>query len=527
MVDPKKESPGPAAYSPTVDVVKYASERTVFGTSDRETEEHRYLSDEHNKAQPPTDTPGPGTYRILQTKAAPRLAPSQHTNLPTWKFGSAAQRMDDWAGGGPEVPGPDNYNPAVKSGAPAYTFAPSDNKHGLSRNRDESGKLFISALHSEADKSWNETPGAGAYAQPELTNLSMNKKDPAYSFTKGKRGQERQFLSDSHMRADPALGTAKDTPGHVYEYPGLLDERGPVFGTGPRLYSPELGGNAGGPFISRLHAEACTGFEGQGPGAYQIHNPKDTPIIKFPQAIRDSIYEVNDGPGPGAYNPKAQKSSTHIQAAGYSVASNLRTDFTATAWRDNPGPGAYDMDGKTDVDSKRNKAPVYTLGGGVMGARDSFVSKIKTPGPGAYESEGMSAPVIKCTSPTKKGYSFGLRERTKHEKSTVSVRYHGPLASKEGQGTNSPGPCAYEVNPSRAVNRADDAPMYKFGRASRDVPRQFISKVHAEAAGAGMDSPGPGAYDNHTVPMVVSKHKAGAAFSFGTSQRPGMAKVRF
>lgn len=532
-IDAKSENPSPAAYNPAVELSKPASERTVFGTSDREHEQHRFYSELHNKANPPQDTPGPGTYRLAQTKIAPRMAPSHHTNLPSWKFGSAPQREDEYASANAENPGPE-YDPMIKSGAPAYTFAPQgDLKMGATRNRDEGARLYISALHAEADKTYTsaETPGAGAYGSPEITNLSPNKKEAMYSFAKAKRAQDKQFISEMHLRADPALGTAKETPGFVYEYPNVLDQRAAVFGTGPRMYAPENGGNAGGPFISKLHAEACTGFEGPGPGAYLRQEGNDLPQIKFGSSTRDdAIYAISDGPGPGAYNPKAEKSSKLWQSGAYSVASNLRTDFTNSATKENPGPGQYDLDGKTDAESRRSKAPAYSLGGGTKGIRDSFVPKLASPGPGTYEQdyERMSSPTQRASSsPVKKGFSFGVRERTKHEKSTVSVRYHGPLASQEQLGTNSPGPCAYQIKESRAVSKTDDAPMYKFGKAARDQPKQFISRVHADAGQVGMDSPGPGTYESQKSVVVASKHKNGAAFSFGTSQRPALASVRF
>ena len=54
------------------------------------------------------------------------------------------------------------------------------------------------------------------------------------------------------LDVDPRCGTAIQSPGHVYEYKSQLNDRISLkFGTGPRTYSPEKGGNQAGPFISR------------------------------------------------------------------------------------------------------------------------------------------------------------------------------------------------------------------------------------------------------------------------------------
>lgn len=93
-------------------------------------------------------------------------------------------------------------------------------------------------------------PGPNAYdlVRPEVT--SPKRRDPAYSFGKADRAAMPSLTQDQH-RSDPSFGTMRDTPGAVYDpvTPGSpLSTR---FGTAPQRYSPEKGGNQGGPFLSK------------------------------------------------------------------------------------------------------------------------------------------------------------------------------------------------------------------------------------------------------------------------------------
>lgn len=80
-------------------------------------------------------------------------------------------------------------------------------------------------------------------------------------------------------------------------------------------------------------------------------------------------------------------------------------------------------------------------------------------------------------SPRDRGFSFGAKERTKHEKSTISIRYHGPLAAIEAMGTEGPGPAQYDVRGIAAKSGRSPSPTSKFGTGTRDGgSKVFISR---------------------------------------------------
>jgi hypothetical protein len=60
---PVNPTPGPAAYSPNSDYVKMTAGITAFGTSNRDKEGVRYISEMHSRSLAPLGNPGPGTYR--------------------------------------------------------------------------------------------------------------------------------------------------------------------------------------------------------------------------------------------------------------------------------------------------------------------------------------------------------------------------------------------------------------------------------------------------------------------------------
>jgi len=65
-------------------------------------------------------------------------------------------------------------------------------------------------------------------------------------------------------------------------------------------------------------------------------------------------------------------------------------------------------------------------------------------------------------------------------------------------------------------------PDVRFSQASKSAgPKIYISKLHAETEGCGLDSPGPGAYDSNHIELakVTSKFPRAAAATFSTSKR--------
>lgn len=181
-------------------------------------------------------------------------------------------------------------------------------------------------------------------------------------------------------------------------------------------------------------------------------------------------------PGPGAYSPNVDALARVATAPAYTLGGNLRTDFTASATTHVPGPGAYTL-GASDIESSKNKAPSYSLGVTGSQGRSGFVPRTTGPGPNSYSRPDTAVDV----SP-RRGFSFGVKERTRHDKSTISVRCHGPLASLEAMGWESPGPGAYDTRSVRMGGRSSEGvPSLKFDRADRNIgPRIYFSKCVAQ-----------------------------------------------
>lgn len=56
------------------------------------------------------------------------------------------------------------------------------------------------------------------------------------------------------------------------------------------------------------------------------------------------------------------------------------------------------------------------------------------------------------------------------------------------------------LSPNRRV------PDIRFGSSARDGSKVFISKMHSESEGHGLESPGPGAYDDSHVEIAKASH---------------------
>ena len=69
--------------------------------------------------------------------------------------------------------------------------------------------------------------------------------------------------------------------------------------------------------------------------------------------------------------------------------------------------------------------------GGTQPRPTSTAPRSDSPGPGAYDAPRSPSP---SQGRRAQGWSFGVREKTVSPQSTVGVRCHGPLASKEAQG---------------------------------------------------------------------------------------------
>ncbi|KAG2422691.1 hypothetical protein HXX76_015855 [Chlamydomonas incerta] len=494
-----------------MNAVQQASERAVFGTAYREQEEKRFVSNLHNQTIPSADTPGPGAYRTAEN----RMMRTDNAS----KFGTAVQRPDV-----PKEsmtkPGPIYELPSTLSAISAGFGSPPVTARGGSRSaRGSSPMRDQRSLMSERFPLENmDTPGPNSYGLVQADKLSHHEASPRVGFGRATReAATRSSLSQAQLKVDPTMTTANETPGAAYEAhrSTLNSAQSTVFSKGPAHYSPEKGGSARGPYLGRLHADANKGTEGPGPGTYTSSStlqPAGGAKFGPPSPTRTPKPNEVEVPGPGAHNPNFGALSVRATSSSYSMGANIRTDFTNMA-PNTPGPAAYALP-SPDRMSHGASAPAYSMGGTGAGGRLSYVPKNTTPSPDNYGR--VEDPRDK--SPVKKGFSFGLKERTRSD-TTISTRYHGPLAAQEAMGTESPGPGCYEL-PSPTARAG--SPATRFGTSGRDSgAKLYISHMHAAAEGFGTASPGPGCYNVADAGGVgsPSRFRAKVAPKFGSSPR--------
>ncbi|KAG1656902.1 hypothetical protein FOA52_007991 [Chlamydomonas sp. UWO 241] len=484
-------SPGPAAYEVNMEPVVELAPSPVFGSSTRSKEERRYMSAYHSTFTSPADLPGPGTYRVAKGEAYERNP--YHTHVAAASFGSAPQRTDESRFGiGNASPGP-MYNATAETRAPKWT---------VGERREGTSKVFISEMHSRVERRGDYAAAPNSYPLEDAGDLltSARKAAPHVTMPRSLRVQPRSF------------GTI--TPGAVYESASTLSPHGTGIGRGPRTPASETCVPGPGTYDVRRATERTLGSLGD-----------SAPLIREGGAIPAGGAGTRHGtvPGPGAYNQRDDGSNL-----SYSVASCIRTDFAAIQpGVGAPAPNAYDTSDVAHRDSKNTRSPAFSLGRLVVTSETS-----RSPGPIYLPTTGAipwftvpSGARSGATSPTsplvasgaQAGYSFGGRERTKGEKSTVSVRYHGPLAAREGLGTEGPGPAYNVADASMQMSRARSPQKLRIGTASRDA-RVFISKLHAEAE-SGHGSPGPCAYVSVDEAAVTSRYDTVGGAKFGRGDR--------
>lgn len=120
------------------------------------------------------------------------------------------------------------------------------------------------------------------------------------------------------------------SPGPAYNVRDSLNRykgKSLKFGTGTRLFSPELGGNKAGPIISPLHAMASqAGAESPGPGSYDARGNIRRHGPKFGTAGKGANGFLNMsrmGPGPGAYYP-GRMNSKHQMPPSFHMGLKLK-----------------------------------------------------------------------------------------------------------------------------------------------------------------------------------------------------------
>lgn len=217
-------------------------------------------------------------------------------------------------------------------------------------------------MSTESSRERKVPPGPGQYDLPSFPNLhpcSHVPIPPKYSmFRKNK---------------EPAARTDNVDPSKYAPKMDAFFDRAPTwgFGTAPRL-------------LSKPNEKNST------PAANikQVDNInfQRSPRYGFGSTQRQFVAESSCTPGPGGYNPNADKTSKHAAAPAFSSGGAVRMQqYKKTSAL--PGPGNY-----KEIDSLKNTwglSPRTRFGKASNGRNKLAPLKNNTPGPGAYKISTM------------------------------------------------------------------------------------------------------------------------------------------
>ena len=342
------DTPGPTAYSPSVDAVLERAPGAVIGTAIA------------HESEPNDFLPGPGSYDVRSTIL---------DGSPAFTFGRTGVRFAEVS---TLSPGPVAYEPRNPNfdprPAPAFPTAirfPSTVDDGLGPGVYDianTGDIGRGAGYSFGTSGRQPEPGAlarmklpgpGQYdtpAQPEGPFYSIRQRLPAadektageipgpgaYDTAVPESVRTVTFGHAPHVDQDEVFRRrANAVPGPAaYSVPDTLDRRGHRIGTAVRMDAAE---------------DAPSDYPG--PGAYAVErvvNMFDGPQFSFPQDSRSRGGAATGGdpdmPGPGLYNAAA-KDNVLPSSPGYSFPQAVRegTAGSGTAHYSLVGPGAYDL----------------------------------------------------------------------------------------------------------------------------------------------------------------------------------------
>ncbi|KAK9823636.1 hypothetical protein WJX72_004375 [[Myrmecia] bisecta] len=572
-------SPGPAYdVEAGYKLLERGQATTGFGTANREGEQLRYVSRAHVGNRQGADSPGPAAYR--------RAAESTLSPSPACVFGTG--HATDENRPGMTSPGPvyrvsATVGPAAAKEpayrrAPEYSFAPlGERRRGLRRRKSEANKLYISAEHANTEPNLFDAkymPGPGAY-QVKDPRLSKFKADPAFKFPQSRRmnvvGANKELVTLEHALSVPdpdalqgSFATFTSTlrshgakfgppPRQVALLPHALSTVPLTVATDPNLMPDDRSQSDGSSFTADLEELRYS----PGPGAYDVYSAfakearqKKSPTIKFGTSTREcnsplKTNQRSDSPGPGSYNAQDCAVNRKTASPAFSIAPNLRTDFTSSPHKDEPGPGEYpalDWQQMSRWDSRRQAAPRCTFAAAAL-SRDSYIPRSPA-GDGGASRDASPSPAQdahkEAAAKPSRGVSFGMRPTRRAHDAPYSGCFPSGGQGKGLSGRDSPGP-QYDVR-ERDRKGAASPSLRSRGPSWGPSPERGGQRSTASAGrmmrGEGTlafhpkvdlneDLPGPGSHDPLPGIQQLSNHKKSGAFSFGTSQRPPLATVRF
>lgn len=362
-------------------------------------------------------TPGPGSYNFDNLK---------RTKAPSWKMGSASRSKDLRN----ETPGPGSYSSSdrITKNWPKYSFAsktmlnerdstPGPGTYSSFLNTSQKkGPSYTIRTKSNSIAARAESPGPGAYEQ---NSLLLNQRHATYKIGTAQReplhgtyenpgpghyfkklagflesgsslkhkfgGAERSLLDISKSLPGPGSYNLNRTFDSNAGGISILSKRreSDLIGAsrlpGPGSYEPSLLFKKKAPAYRLGSAPRSQAIKDQmlvpGPGEYSPDYIKKSRKVRIGTALRKSLAETAETPGPGAYEQDTglKRGLTHIIVPKREDTSQSQKD------RDTPGPGAY----SPDVRLVRNGNPKYSIG---AAKRDPNSSLDANPGPGTYNS---------------------------------------------------------------------------------------------------------------------------------------------
>lgn len=348
-----------------------------------------YTMGQKYKPKAKDDFPAPGNYEPVwagektnpcYTMRAKTNIPQDNTNKPAAnayvpnftltrecptqaKFGTEKKcqnKYDDNPGPGTYDKGGDN-----KKKAPEYRFGTGD-------------KI------QEQRATYKQAPGPGNYDQKSLFDYNQDHEKGTCMVPKRPLTSKENLMKPGPGAYDPMVAFSKNRqPAHIIgsENRGRVDAEQRQK-PGPGTYDPNEGFQSGSPpkyrFGTALRKTMGNGNDTPGPGNYDNarkigEGPEYVMGIKTATSTKNAFI-----PGPGAYDPSDNFSKANTSKIGIGTAN--RTGLYRS--NDNPGSGAYGHDQR----AIRKKAPGWAFGSEY---KLKVSDKRSVPGPGNYDIKSV------------------------------------------------------------------------------------------------------------------------------------------
>ena len=186
-------------------------------------------------------------------------------------------------------------------------------------------------------------PGPGSYSA--LGFMGRNGSGQGKSF--GVRYKDRAADDGPGPGAYSATGGLNKAGAPSYSMGGRYKNKGKDAGPGPGNYNPDanrIKNKAPGYGMGTGGRSGMKHSDAPGPGNYYMP-PKKGGGISF--GARHKARPATDGPGPGAYNPDANKIKQSAPGVGFGTPSK-----GGKGVNDGPGPGNYDSPGQFNPGNK-------------------------------------------------------------------------------------------------------------------------------------------------------------------------------